>query len=53
MMMINILLLSILPSALVIGLPENGKTTCDEKNVMCSSLDSHLLQLTMRYMAKY
>ena len=28
MMMINILLLSILPSALVIGFPENAKTTC-------------------------
>ena len=53
MMMVNILLLSFLQWALVITLPENQKTNCDEKKVSCNSLDSHLLQLTMRYMTKY
>ena len=44
MMMVNILLLT---------LPENQKTNCDEKKVSCNSLDGQLLKLTMRYMTKY
>ena len=51
--MVNILLLSFLQWALVITLPENQKTNCDEKKVSCNSLDSRLLQLTMRHMTKY
>ena len=53
MMMVNILLLSFLQWAFVITLPENQKTNCNEKKVSCNSLESHLLQLTMRYMTKY
>ena len=53
MMMVNMLLLSFLQWALVITLPENQKTNCDEKKVSCNSLDSRLLQLTIRHMTKY
>ena len=54
MMLVNILLLNFLQWAFVITLPKNHqKTNCDEKKVSCNSLDSHLLQLTMRYMTKY
>ena len=51
--MVNILLLSFLQWAFVITLLENQKTNCDEKKVSCNLLDSHLLQLTMRYITKY
>ena len=51
--MVNILLLSFLQWALVITLSENQKTNCDEKKVSCNSLDSRLLQLTIRHMTKY
>ena len=51
--MVNILLLSFLQWAFVITLPENQKTNCNEKKVSCNSLDSCLLQLTMKYMTKY
>ena len=57
MMIVNVLFLNFLKSASVITwfskLPENQKTNCDEKEVSCNSLDSHLQQLTMRYMTKY
>ena len=49
MMMVNILLLSFLHWAFVIKLLENQITNCDEKKVSCNSLDSSMLQLTMRY----
>ena len=39
--------------AFVIALPENQKTNCRSKLVSCISLDSRLLQLTMKYMTKY
>ena len=51
--MVNILLLSFLQWAFVITLLENQKTNCNEKKVSCNSLDSCLLQLTMKYMTKY
>ena len=53
MMMANILLLSFLQRAFVLKLSENQKTNCDEKKVSCNTLDSRLLQLTIRYMTKY
>ena len=49
MMMVNILLLSFLHWAFVIKLLENQITNCDKKKVSCNSLDSSMLQLTMRY----
>ena len=53
MMMLNILLLSFLQWAFVIKLLENQITNCYEKKVSCNSLDSSMLQLTMRYITKY
>ena len=50
MMTVNIPLLSFLQRAFVITLPENQKTNCGEKKVSCNLLDSHLLQLTIRYL---
>ena len=53
MRMVNILLLSFLQWGFVITLPENQKTNCNKKKVSCNSLDSCLLQLSMKYMTKY
>ena len=50
MMTVNIPLLIFLQRAFVITLPENQKTNCGEKKVSCNLLDSHLLQLTIRYL---